>query len=90
MSVDHKFNLLDGSSNCIGSLGGRVSVMESGIEIYFDSYGTCDTEDTNGAPVYIEFYDGKLRVIINTDINTEDQMFVDLDGAREALRDVDS
>jgi hypothetical protein len=58
-----------------------------GIALHFDGYSDCCSTDDNGTPVYIEKYDGDLRVIVYADINHEDPTHViSLQGARNEKR----
>lgn len=50
---------IDAKSNC-------------GIAISFSGHGDCCSQGENGTPVYIERYDGDVRVIVYSDINKED------------------
>ena len=60
---------------------------ETGIEIKAEGYGDSSSDVGFGAPIFIEWYDGKLRVHLFGDINREDPTHsVDLEGARESAR----
>ncbi len=58
-----------------------------GLAISFDGYSDCCSEDNLGTPLYIEKYDGKLRVLVYADINSEEPSHViDLSGAQNNRR----
>jgi hypothetical protein len=50
-------------------------------------YGDYDSTDGEGTPIMVEVFEGKLRVIIWSDINQEDPThIISLEGAKEELR----
>jgi len=51
-----------------------------------DGYGEKCTEDGEGSPIGLEIWQGRLRLIAFTDINSEDPQIIDLENAREELR----
>lgn len=58
-----------------------------GVAVSFDGHSDCCSEDNVGTPLYIEKYDGKLRVLLYADINSEEPSHViDLSGARNSNR----
>ena len=68
---DVKFTLKGDQKAGVNPLTGHVAVNQGiGLEIYFDGYSDMTSE--HGSPVYIEQYDGELRVIVHSDINKED------------------
>jgi len=71
----------DSGLNCqIDLSGGCISIMP-------DHYGTMAEADGHGTPIFVEFYDGNLRVLTWADINHEDPThIIDMEGARESLR----
>ena len=59
-----------------------------GIALHFSGYSDFCSADDNGTPVYIEKYDGDLRVIIYADINQEEPTHViSLESARVEKRE---
>ena len=51
-------------------------------------YGDKTSADGHGYPVIMEYYNGKLRLLVWADINKEDPTHViDLEGARESNRE---
>ena len=62
----------------------------NGGKLYFapKGYGDAGSLDGHGSPIGIEIYEGRLRVILWTDINTEDPTIIDMEGARESQRSV--
>ena len=70
-----------------GTLKGEVRVTNAGITIRFDGYGDAGTQAGYGAPVFIEHYDGQLRVLCWADILKEDATHtIDMEEAREFIR----
>ena len=57
-----------------------------GIEIQADGYGDAGTENGFGTPIFIEKYDGELRVCLWDDINEQEPKVTDMEGAKESLR----
>ena len=56
------------------------------VEIAVQGYGERAAEDGNGSPVLLEFHEGRLRLVIFDDINGEDPLIINLEGARESKR----
>jgi hypothetical protein len=52
-----------------------------------DGYGEKCTIDGQGYPVGIEIWQGKLRLIVFNDINSEEPQIIDLEKAKESCRD---
>lgn len=70
-----------------GHVEGKIRFFLTGIEIFIDGYGTKTMQDGHGSPVYIEFYEGSLRVLVWSDINQEDPTHaIALLGAKENKR----
>lgn len=76
------FTLQDDTGH--GDVTGNVNnVAHLGLAIHVEGYGEYSSQDDQGAPVYIEKYDGELRVLVYADINQEDPTHVVcLEGAR--------
>ena len=63
------------------------SVSNHHIVIEAEGYGDCTSKDGHGSPAIIEFYDGKLRIIAWSDINSEEPTHtIDLSDAKESRR----
>jgi hypothetical protein len=59
----------------------------STLEIVPEGYGQKGYSEGEGAPIYLERYEGKLVLRVFGDINSDAQTIrVDLDGAKEAAR----
>lgn len=68
-------------------LGFSINASGTGLDIAFDGYGDHDSENGFGAPIYIEYYAGALRLLVFADINQESPTHViDLSGALESAR----
>ena len=58
-----------------------------GLAILPEGYGELGTQEGHGAPIYIERYEGELRMLIWADINQQDPThIICLDGAQESRR----
>jgi hypothetical protein len=58
-----------------------------GIALHFNGYSDCCSKGDNGTPVYIEKYNGDLRIIVYSDINREEPThIISLEGARNDKR----
>jgi hypothetical protein len=57
------------------------------IWIQPDGFGEKCTIDGQGYPVGIEIWQGKLRLIVFNDINSEEPQIIDLERAKESCRD---
>jgi hypothetical protein len=76
-----------GGSTVVGSLDINDSV---GVSIRFDGFSTIDSQDNVGAPIYIEYYAGELRVLVWSDINKDDPThIIPLNGAKNNNREPD-
>ena len=64
----------------------EVKLVNGYLCIYPQGYGEHGTENGDGAPVILDHYEGHLRVVLCTDINSEEQTIIDLEGARESTR----
>lgn len=61
------------------------------IVIKPEGYGDFHSEDGNGTPILLEFWEGQLRLVVWADINSQDPTHViDLEGAREDKRNDES
>lgn len=65
-----------------------IEVNGQSIQIGFEGYGECGAAEGYGRPVVIELYEGKLRLLVWSDINSEDPTHtIELNGAQEARRE---
>ncbi len=78
--------LADADSESLGTLPIRIEASDFAISIYPQGHGDFGSADGHGCPLFIEFYQRRLRVIAFPDINVEDPQIVDLTGAREDHR----
>ncbi len=64
-----------------------VDLTDHAIAIGFMGFGECGAADRQGRPVRVELYEGKLRLLVWSDINSEDPTHtIVLDGAKETKR----
>lgn len=57
---------------CGNQVHGVIEISESGIAFHFDGYGDKCTVDGAGKPLWVEVYEGELRVLAWSDINLEE------------------
>ena len=51
-----------------------------------EGYGNKCSVDGHGCPIGLEIWQGRLRLIVFEDINTEEPQIIDLENARESCR----
>ena len=78
--------LADADSESLGTLPIRIEASDFAISIYPQGQGDFGSADGHGCPLFIEFYQGRLRVIAFPNINEQDPQIIDLSGAREDTR----
>ena len=81
-----EFELKDHSESKAEPVRGRVELQRYGqyLILRFEGFGDHSSEDGYGAPVLVENWGGKLRVVAWSDINKEDPTHtIDLSGAKE-------
>ena len=78
--------LADAVSESLGTLPIRIYASDFAISIYPQGHGEFGSADGHGCPLFIEFYQGRLRVVAFPDINKEEPRVIDLSGAREDRR----
>lgn len=66
----------------------KVNILSEGGQIWIqpNSYGEKNAIDGEGFPVGIEVWQGKLRLIIFDDINSQEPQIIDLEKAKETSR----
>jgi DnaJ-class molecular chaperone len=86
--TDHGDNpVADLSARKVSGLKVQVSLRNGFLEIKPEGYGEPEAADGHGSPVFLEVYNGHLRVIVTTDINDADsRQIIDLEGAKESAR----
>ena len=78
--------LADADSESLGTLPIRIEASDFAISIYPEGHGDFSSADGHGCPLFIEFYQGRLRVIAFPNINEQDPQIIDLSGAKEDRR----
>lgn len=81
-----KVTIYDRAPLSTQSLKVKIEADGIGVSILPEGYGDCGSANGHGCPVYIEFYEGHLRVVAFPDILSEEPVIIDLEGARESLR----
>ena len=61
----------------------RFTANDSAISIFPDGYGDFSSADGHGCPVFLELYQGRLRLIVFADINSQEPTIIDLEAARD-------
>lgn len=66
----------------------KVKILSEGGQIWVQpqGYGEKCVSDGEGFPIGIEIWQGRLRLIVFDDINSEDPQIIDLENARETCR----
>jgi hypothetical protein len=66
----------------------EVRILSEGGQIWIQprGYGEKCAIDGQGFPIGIEIWQGRLRLIVFTDINSEEPQIIDLEKARETAR----
>lgn len=67
-------------------LQGEVTVGTYGVELAFDGYSDHGTQPPHSRPIFIEFYNGELRVCLWKDINEQDPQVISMEDAKESNR----
>jgi len=78
----------DGGEPGFDAKGVRVFVEadQRWIWISPEGYGEATAADGHGAPIGLEYYNGRLRLIVFSDINEQDPQIIDMEDARESNR----
>ena len=66
-----------------GSLPIKIVSNDSAISIFPDGYGDFGSTPGHGCPVFLELYQGRLRLIVFPDINNQEPIIIDLEAARD-------
>ena len=63
----------------------KVKLLSEGGQLWIqpDGYGEKCTADGYGCPVGMEIWQGRIRLIVFDNINSEDPLIIDLENARE-------
>ena len=61
----------------------RVTANNSAISIFPEGFGDFGSAPGHGCPVFLELYQGRLRLIVFPDINDQEPLIIDLEAARE-------
>jgi hypothetical protein len=84
MTTELKVTLTDhGVGN---SLDVKIQSDPRWIWISPEGYGDNGSEDGHGATVGLELYNGRLRLLVYSNINEQDPQIIDLQGALESNR----
>jgi len=78
--------LKDNDDESSGTLEVVVEADAGGITLKPKGYGDFSTENGHGAPIWIELYQGQLRIVCHDDINREDPTILSMEEARESNR----
>jgi len=66
----------------------QITVNDDGgsLNIFPKGYGDFSSKDGHGQPIFIEFWEGRLRAVAWTNINEQDPVVIDLEAAKETNR----
>jgi hypothetical protein len=66
----------------------RLHLLAEGGQLWIrpEGYGEKCTEDGGGSPVGMEIWQGRLRVVVFDNINSEEARIIDMENARETAR----
>jgi hypothetical protein len=66
----------------------RVNVLSEAGKLWIqpEGYGDKTSADGHGYPVSLEILQGRLRLIVFSDINAEDPQIIDMENAKETAR----
>ncbi len=78
--------LADADSESLGTLPIRIEASDFAISIYPQGHGDFGSADGHGCPLFLELYQGRLRVVAFCDINEQDPTILDLSWAKEDRR----
>ena len=79
--------LIDADPSFDGRQQVKLVADRQGVSIEAKGFGDCGSADGHGSPIFLELYQGSLRLLVWTDINSEDPThIITLDGAREDRR----
>ena len=67
----------------------RVVAKNAALSIFPEGYGDFGSANGHGCPLFLEVYEGRLRLIVSADINEEEPTIIDLEAAREVCRTED-
>lgn len=77
--------------------GGEPGFDPKGVKVFVDAdsrwmwirpegYGEATAQDGHGFPIGLEYYNGRLRLLVYSDINEQDPQIIDMEDARESNR----
>ncbi len=79
--------LLDADPSSDHRLPIKITTDERGVTIAAEGHGDYGSEDGHGSPIFLELYQGRLRLLVWADINSEEPThIIDLAGAKEDQR----
>jgi hypothetical protein len=73
--------LHDANSDRADKLVIRLVASPHGISLFAEGYGDHPSEEGHGTPVYLELYEGELRLVVWADINVEEPTHIIVLGA---------
>ena len=76
-------HLTDAAPGHDGTIPVRIVSNQSAISIFPEGYGDFGSAEGHGCPVFLELYQGRLRLIVFPDINDQDPTIIDLEAARD-------
>jgi hypothetical protein len=89
MNQSIPFELTDQATGRRHTMRGTLKAEHGQLWIQLDGYGERDAAEGCGTPIGLELYEGRLRLLLWPDINSENCQIIDLEGAAESRRQGD-
>ena len=71
----------------IEALPVEVCLRRNRLDLYIEGYGNASNVDGEGSPITLDYYQGKLKLLVWGDINSDEPThIIDLAGALESKR----
>jgi len=82
--TEYLFHLRDEADGKPGPAG-KIKLDGWCLSIQIEGYGECTAEPEEAYPIVLEFYEGKLQLLVWKDVNDEEPTKIDMQGALESL-----
>jgi hypothetical protein len=82
-----KFKLEDCGQRPGPDIEGRIDFYSHCVDIHLNGYGTSDMADGYGSPLALDYCDGKVQVLVWSDINSQEPDKINLENALETNRE---
>jgi len=82
-----KFKLEDCGDRPGPDIEGRLEFYNHCVDIHLNGYGTNDMADGYGSPIALDYCDGKVQVLVWSDINSQEPDKINMENALETNRE---